>query len=255
MFNCWRWYSGFNNCVLLIESRQENYFSRRWLYRKWRNRQNNSASYWVLDERYFELEKLFGTEKTMLAANSHLEAIQFIENTVNLENIDCNFKRVPGYLFLSSNDNKDTLDKEYEATKNAQLLTEMLAQVSSLEAEDGKSCIKFPEQGQMHILKYLKGLTDGIVRMGGKIYTETKAESISKEGAKANKFQIKAQHIVVATNTPFNDFVVMHTKQWAYRSYVIGARIPKGTLPYGLWWDTGDQDSKWLGARYHPGDN
>ncbi len=205
----------------------------------------------ALDDRYFELEKIFGKEKAMLAANSHMEAIQFIANTVNHENIDCNFKRVPGYLFLSGSDTKETLEKEYEATKNAGLLTEMLEQVPALAFEEGKWCIKFPEQGQFHIMKYLKGLTDAIIGMGGKIYTETKAEEISKDGAKANGFEIKAKHIVVATNTPVNDRVVMHTKQWAYRTYVIAAKIPKGKLPYALWWDTGNKNSKWIGAPYH----
>ncbi len=205
----------------------------------------------ALDERYFELEKLYGKENAAIIANSHVEAIQFISNAVKLEGIDCDFKSVPGYLFLSGNDEKETLLAEYEATKNVGLLTEMLDQVPSLEAEDGKWAIKFPEQGQIHIMKYLRGLTEAIIKMGGTIYTETKATDISKEGAKANGFEIKAKHIVVATNTPVNDWVVMHTKQWAYRSYVIGAKIPKGKLPYALWWDTGDQESKWLGAPYH----
>ncbi|HXH98775.1 MAG TPA: FAD-dependent oxidoreductase [Sphingobacteriaceae bacterium] len=205
----------------------------------------------ALDDRYFELEKIFGKEKATLAANSHMEAIQFIANTVNHENIDCNFKRVPGYLFLSGSDTKETLEKEYEATKNAGLLTEMLEQVPDLASEEGKWCIKFPEQGQFHIMKYLKGLTDAIIGLGGKIYTETKAEEISKDGAKANGFEIKAKHIVVATNTPVNDWVVMHTKQWPYRTYVIAAKVPKGELSYSLWWDTGDHDSKWIAAPYH----
>jgi len=205
----------------------------------------------ALDDRYFELEKIFGKEKAMLAANSHMEAIQFIANTVNNHNIDCDFKRVPGYLFLSGNDTQQTLDKEYEATKNAGLPTEMLQQVPGLANEEGKWCIKFPEQGQFHIMKYLKGLTEAIIGMGGKIYTETKAEEISKEGAKANGFEIKAKHIVVATNTPVNDWVVMHTKQWPYRTYVIAAKIPKGKLPYALWWDTGNKNSNWIGSPYH----
>ena len=205
----------------------------------------------ALDDRYFELEKIFGKEKAMLVGNSHTKAIQFIANTVKHENIDCNFKRVPGYLFLSGNDTKETLDKEYTATKNAGLLTEMLEQVPALASEEGKWAIKFPEQGQFHIMKYLNGLTEAVIRMGGKIYTETKAEEISRKGAQANGFEIKAKHIVVATNTPVNDWVAMHTKQWAYRTYVIAAKIPKGTLPYALWWDTGDKDSQWIGAPYH----
>ncbi len=205
----------------------------------------------ALDDRYFELEKIFGKEKAMLAANSHMEAIQFIANTVHHEKIDCHFRSVPGYLFLSGSDTKETLEREYEATKNAGLLTKMLAQVPALESEEGKWCIEFPNQGQFHIMKYMKGLADAIIDLGGKIYTETKAEEITKEGAKANGFQIKAKHIVVATNTPVNDWVAMHTKQWAYRTYVIAAKIPKGKLPYALWWDTGNKNSKWIAAPYH----
>jgi len=205
----------------------------------------------ALDDRYFELEKIFGKEKAMLAANSHMAAIQFIANTVKHENIDCDFKRVPGYLFLSGRDTKETLEKEYAATKNAGLLTEMLEQVPALESEKEKWCIKFPDQGQFHIMKYLRGLALAILDMGGNIYTETKAEEISKEGAKANGFKIKAKHIVVATNTPVNDWVAMHTKQWAYRTYVIAAKIPKGILPYALWWDSGNKNSKWIAAPYH----
>jgi len=205
----------------------------------------------ALADRYFELENIFGKEKAMLAANSHMEAIQFIANTVEHENIDCNFKRVPGYLFSSESDTRETLVNEYEATINVGLLTEMLEQVPALASEEGKWCIKFPEQGQFHIMKYLKGLTDAIIGMGGILYTETKAEEISKDGVKANGFEIKAKHIVVATNTPVNDLVVMHTKQWPYRTYVIAAKIPKGRLPYALWWDTGNKESKWISAPYH----
>src|SRR4030095_3216718 len=33
------------------------------------------------------------------------------------------------------------------------------------------------------------------------------------------------------------DWVVMHTKQAAYRTYVIGARIPKASVKRALYWD------------------
>jgi len=205
----------------------------------------------ALDNRYFELEKILGKEKAKLVANSHKKAIEWIANTVKHENIDCNFKTVPGYLFLSASETKETLEKEYSSTKDVGLLTEILEQVPGLANENGTWCLKFPEQGQFHIMKYLEGLTAAIIGMGGKIYTETKAEEISKEGAKANGYEIKAKHIVVATNTPVNDWVVMHTKQWAYRTYVIAAKIPKAKLPYALWWDTGDKNSKWVASPYH----
>ena len=46
--------------------------------------------------------------------------------------------------------------------------------------------------------------------------------------------------MVVATNTPVNDRFTIHTKQAAYRSYVIAARVPAGTVTPGLYWDTED---------------
>ena len=206
---------------------------------------------YVLGERYFELEKIYDEPTAQLAADSHAEAIEWIANTVKLNNIDCHFTRVDGYLFLHSSDTKETLEKEYEATKRAGLVTEMLNAVPGIEAEDGKWCIKFPNQAQFHILLYLKGLAVAFTQLGGKIYTQTKAENITKDGATVNGFAARANHIVVATNTPINDWVTIHTKQWPYRTYVVGAKVPKGKLPYALWWDTGDKESKWVSQPYH----
>ena len=41
--------------------------------------------------------------------------------------------------------------------------------------------------------------------------------TISKTGVKSRNFSVDAEHIVVATNSPVNNFVTMHTKQHPYR--------------------------------------
>jgi glycine/D-amino acid oxidase-like deaminating enzyme/nitrite reductase/ring-hydroxylating ferredoxin subunit len=205
----------------------------------------------ALDARYMDLEKTFDLPTAKLAAQSHSSAIEWIANTVQQNNIDCNFQRVNGYLFTHPSDTTENLQEEYKATQRAGLTTEMLNSIPSIATDQVKWCIKFPNQAQFHIMKYLRGLSDAIIQSGGKIYTQTKAENISKNGASANGFTIKANHIVVATNTPINDWVTMHTKQWPYRSYIIAFKIPKGKIPYALWWDTGDQNSKWISKPYH----
>lgn len=121
-----------------------------------------------------------------------MKAIEWIANTVKQHSIDYRFKRVNGYLFLHSSDTKETLDKEYAATKRAGLATEMLSGISGINGEDGKWCIKFSDQAQFHILLYLKGLADAFIKLGGTIYTQTKAENITKHGASANGFTITA---------------------------------------------------------------
>ena len=204
----------------------------------------------ALDDRYYTLQKIFGEEKTKLAAQSHSAAIDWIEETIRKENIDCDFKRLDGYLFLHPTDKAESLQKELEATHEAGLKTELLHSVPGIAIENG-SCIHFPRQGQFHIMKYLNGLAKAIERKKVRIFTNTHAESIKENVVIANGHKIAAFYIVVATNSPVNDIVTMHTKQFPYRSYVIAATIPKGELTPALWWDTGDQDSKWVTYPYH----
>jgi hypothetical protein len=89
-------------------------------------------------------------------------------------------------------------------------------------------------------------LTKTFIKLGGKIYTETKAENITKNGATANDFNIQANHIVFFTNTFINDWVTLHTKQWTCCIYLVAAKIEKRKWPYALWWNNGDQRSKWI---------
>jgi len=204
----------------------------------------------ALDDRYSEIEKAFGEEGAQKAAESHVAAIDFIESIIRQEKINCSFERVDGYLFIHPTDTKENLEKEFEATQRVGLRTEWLDSVPHLSSENGP-CIRFPAQGQFHIMQYLQGLAKSFVKMGGTIYTRTRARHINKQGAECNGHTVKASQIVVATNTPVNDFVAIHTKQFPYRTYVIGATVPQGSLPHALWWDSGDQDSKWVTAPYH----
>jgi glycine/D-amino acid oxidase-like deaminating enzyme/nitrite reductase/ring-hydroxylating ferredoxin subunit len=204
----------------------------------------------ALDDRYYEIERKLGKVESRLAAESHSQAINFIEQVVRKEKIDCDFKRVDGYLFLHPSDKLKSLEHELEATHRAGLHTELIDHVRGIEHEQGPF-LKFPAQGQFHPMKYLKGLSDAITRMDGKIFTETRATEIDDTGVMAGKYKINASHIVVATNTPINDWVTMHTKQHPYRTYVIGGLVSKGSIPTALWWDTGNVKSKWVTDPYH----
>jgi Rieske Fe-S protein len=57
----------------------------------------------------------------------------------------------------------------------------------------------------------------------------------TKEG-----FRINCQSIVVATNTPVNDRLAIHTKQYPYRTYAMAFKIPEGKMQKALYWDTED---------------
>jgi len=205
---------------------------------------------YALDDRYYDLENYFNEEKSRLAGQSHKDALEWIAQTVTTHDIDCDFKRADGFLFIHPTDTEENLDKEYEALQRAGLQSEIVYKVPGFIPDVQSKFLKYPQQAQFHVLKYIKGLADAIIAMGGEIYTASRADQITAKGAKANGFTITANHIVVATNTPVNDTFSMHTKQFAYRTYVVAAKVPKGVLPYALWWDTGDQEKKAVPYHY-----
>jgi nitrite reductase/ring-hydroxylating ferredoxin subunit len=105
-------------------------------------------------------------------------------------------------------------------------------------------CSSGARSAQFHPLKYLDALAQAIENKGGRIFNNTHAEEF-KDGApgrvKTSKGPVvSAGAIVVATNTPVNDWVAIHTKQAAYRTYVIGMGVPKGAVTKALYWDTPD---------------
>ena len=197
----------------------------------------------ALDDRYYEIEKLHGKDGARIAAASHSAAIDRVESIASLEEIDCDFERLDGYLFLGGESKKSDLERELESSRRAGLDTAMVEQIPGLSFDSGPA-LKFPRQAQFHPLKYLNGLTRAILRDGGKIYCGTHAEKIvDGEPAKvttSDGHAITADAIIVATNTPVNDWLIIHSKQAAYRTYVIGCRVPKGSVPRGLYWDTPD---------------
>jgi glycine/D-amino acid oxidase-like deaminating enzyme len=93
----------------------------------------------ALDDRYSEIERLHGSEGAILAADSHTAAIAFIESTAMSEHIDCDFKRLDGYLFLHASDKKETLTEEFGATHRAGIQTELIHGVPGIDIEDGSS--------------------------------------------------------------------------------------------------------------------
>jgi glycine/D-amino acid oxidase-like deaminating enzyme/nitrite reductase/ring-hydroxylating ferredoxin subunit len=196
----------------------------------------------ALDDRYYNIEKMHGEEGARVAAESHMSAIHRIETIASMEDIDCDFQRVEGFLFLGGESTRKDLERELEATHRVGIADTQLVDKIPFAFWDSGPALRFPRQATFHPLKYLKGLARAILRDGGKIYTGVHAERIEDgEPAKVTTsggHTIHADNVVVCTNTPVNDWLIIHSKQAAYRTYVIGARVPKGSVPHGLYWDT-----------------
>jgi glycine/D-amino acid oxidase-like deaminating enzyme/nitrite reductase/ring-hydroxylating ferredoxin subunit len=211
----------------------------------------------VLDDRFYFLINHHGEKGAKLAAESHTAAIDLVEKIVTEENIDCNFTRLTGYLFADPDRPSDELSKELKAMKKVGLNARKIDRAPITSFNTGP-CIEVQEQGKFHPTKYLAGLAQAIERLGGKIFTNSNVVKIADGDSPYvqtdEHYSVKCKYLIVATNTPINDMVMIHVAQAAYRTYVITARIPKGIVSKGLYWDTG-QPYHYIRIDENPTDN
>lgn len=197
----------------------------------------------ALDDRYQELERLFGHEGARLAAESHTAAIDRIERIAADEGISCEFARLDGYLFQPPGSDAVLLDDELSAAHRAGLkAVERLDRAPDAPFDTGP-CLRFPRQGQFHVMKYLAGLAAAIHRAGGRIHygahvTDVFGGPHARVKTTGGQVVQARQAVVVATNSPINDRIAMHTKLEQYRTYVIALRVPSGAVARALYWDT-----------------
>ena len=199
----------------------------------------------VLDEGLAELEAMYGEERARLAVASHTAAIARIEEIVETESIACGFERVDGYLFASpgagEGERDETLDAAFRlGFSGAQRLTRTR----------GKGfrtgpCIRFPRQAQFHPLRYVEALAAATERAGGELFGGTRVVDVEAlDGGvrvtTADGWRVDAAAAVCVTNSPITTRIALHTKQAAYRSYALGARVRRGSVHRALYWDTGD---------------
>ena len=197
-----------------------------------------------LDDFYSELIRTRSADDARLYHESQVAAINRIEAICRDETIDCDFRRLDAFLVPTEEGPIADLQEEFDACRAIGAEVEW-AERAPIDGLDTGRCLKFPNQARFHPTRYLKGLAQAIERLGGRFYANTAYvghdESddhvrIDTEGGPA----IRASAAVFATNSPVNDKVAIHTKQTPDRTYVVAGRVPRGSAPDILLWDTYD---------------
>jgi len=194
----------------------------------------------ALDDRFHQIERWHGEAGARAAAASHRGAIDRIERWIAEYAIDCDFARVDGYLFGAGESADDELARELDAALRAGLDVEP-AVVPGL-PQLGPA-LRFARQARFDPLAYLAGLADAALRRGVRF---AQANVVAVEGGASPHVTteggqcIDAAAIVVATNVPFHESLAIHTKQAAYRTFVLSAPIDAAAFPDILLWDTAD---------------
>ena len=149
----------------------------------------------VIDDRFSTLIGDRGEPIARRAYQAHAAAIDRIEATAEAENIACDLVRLDAYLFLGEDDARDALDEEEEAARRLGVPVERLARAPVADPPDGP-CLKFPNQGRFHPLKYLAGLARAVRRRGGRLFGGTRVVEV--EGGSPCRVATADGHAVAA---------------------------------------------------------
>ncbi len=197
----------------------------------------------LLDTRYHELARMHGAGPTRSIATSHLRAIAHLERIANAYGIDCNFRRVSGFLCAATAEQAEALREEQEAASAAGIKCDLVRR-APLPISEGPA-LHVPHQADFEPLAFIAGVVRALNLEGVRIYAPVTVKSFDSSSASeqialvtSEGHSIRANHVIVATGSPINDTAVIHTKQAAYRTYGITAAIPE--LIPALGWDMED---------------
>lgn len=198
----------------------------------------------AMDDGFQHLERLHSRAGARLAWESHSAAIDLIEDLVVQRQLECDFTRVDGWLFAGRGSSAEQLEHEMRAAHRVGFVdVEMHDRAPEVPFNTGLA-LRFPRQARIHPLRYLAGLARAFEDEGGTLHTGHHVTAV--EGGPAPRVLtadgrvLHADRIVVCTNTPVNDRVAIHTKQTAWRTYVVALRLARGAFPDILLWDDED---------------
>ena len=195
----------------------------------------------AFDDRYTSVRRAHGEDGARAVAESQAAAIDRIEAIVRAQAIDCGFTRLDGYLVSHGSTSLRDLEEEAEASREAGLGDIALLQGTPVPGFENVPSILYPRQARLDVPRYLAALARKLSERGARLHDRTRVTSM-QDGDRpllecANGATVRANAVVVATNSPVLDVAAMHTKQAPYRTYVVGIRVPSGSMPDVLLWD------------------
>ena len=149
---------------------------------------------------YSKLISNLGKSKAQDFANANIKAVEKVADIVRKRNIDCEFQRLPLYIYTESDEKVDEIKDEFEAAKELGLPVSYTEEVPL--PFKTSPAIKYENQAQFHPRKYLLALSEDITGEGSYIFEKTRAITVNDGEIKevvTDQGSIMADKVVVAT--------------------------------------------------------
>lgn len=193
--------------------------------------------YSTIDSNLSSLANKYDSETVNKVAKSRTEALEQMALWVKKYHLDCDFSRVPMFLYSSDEQNSDRIIDERKIAHDAGF--------NVAKAENGEipypftEALKLMEQAQFNPMKYVQGLAKNLHSKQSVIYEQTHVKSITKEKnsfvLNTNRGSITANKVVHATHTP-KGIKFVQTLLGPYREYGIASKLEGNNMPEGIFW-------------------
>lgn len=172
--------------------------------------------------------KITNKQKAKLYLKSQLDAIKYLKNIIENENIKCHLKKVPSYIFASTKKDIKKLKEEVNFLKE-----------NKVDIKEKKLPLKITSYASFYVddtytfnpIEYLDGLYN-ILKDKVSIYEDTKILKIEENDlgfiCYGDKHHIKCKKVVVACHYPFFTYPFMlPLKSYIEKSYIVVSKVRK----------------------------
>lgn len=188
---------------------------------------------------YAQLKKKVGEEKARQYAEANETAIHTIGDIIKENDIQCDFTAMPAYVYTQSDKYIEDIEDEVQAACSLGIKAEFTDELHL--PFPVKAAVRFHDQAQFHPLKYLDTLTQNATDSGTRIFEQTRAMNIEREGSDRYLIvthsgrRVRAGQVIIATHFPFYDGGGFYfARIYVTRSYALGVTM-EDQLPRGMY--------------------
>lgn len=203
------------------------------------------------DLRYRRIMKDHGADKAYAYADANQWAIEWLFETADRLEIDCDLARDFACTFSIRSEDRDAFEEERDVCRRLSLPLVSLP--------DARYPVRFAHsvaignQGRFHPVKFLSALADYLVWQGVAIFENSPVEAIDEDETgvsfEVGGRSIRADKLVVATNYPIFDSGMFIARLAPYRSYAMAVET-HDEIPDGMFIATDEKMPSW---RKHTG--
>lgn len=170
---------------------------------------------------YNKLIKEIGKERAAEYAMANEDAIKLFERIIKEETIECDFEKLPAYLYSVDEERTEELKQEAKAARELGIEARFVKKEELKELPfEVKGGVCFEHQAQFHPLAFLSQLSEKLT-----IYENTNVLWVKKHTVGTDKGEITAENIVFATHYPVINVPGFYfLRQHQERSYVLALK-------------------------------